>query len=202
MTETDKALKPCPFCGSEATLFTARISEDWMWAKVTCNQCAIETHEFEDAYAPVAEAIAAWNTRPSDARIHADDAGLVAGLEHIWHFPEPRTEAEARGHSKIAKQAAARLAVLSPLEAEVERLQLALADLAKATADVPAAEAEAATLRARVAELEDVTSELLFWVKGALNTKSWVWDADRRFAAESLVKRISAAAQPKEAGDA
>jgi Lar family restriction alleviation protein len=57
---TDEALKPCPFCGGEASPF-----EDYghssAW-EVGCfnGDCRVEPHVWEKTKA---EAIAAWNTR-------------------------------------------------------------------------------------------------------------------------------------------
>jgi Lar family restriction alleviation protein len=57
------ALAPCPFCGGEAKLLESRCAEDAMMAVVECSGCLAQTTVFEDAYAPTAEAIAAWNRR-------------------------------------------------------------------------------------------------------------------------------------------
>ena len=46
-------LKPCPFCGGEATI----MGDDYFWA--SCKYCCAETLGSED----VQEAIEAWNRR-------------------------------------------------------------------------------------------------------------------------------------------
>lgn len=59
-------LKPCPFCGSDATLNSERISEDSAVAFARCKKCCASTDYFEDAYAPTADAADAWNSRIGD----------------------------------------------------------------------------------------------------------------------------------------
>ena len=46
-------LKPCPFCGGEATIFP-----EGDYHEVTCNDCGVfvDGHTYEDA-------VSAWNTR-------------------------------------------------------------------------------------------------------------------------------------------
>lgn len=57
------ALKPCPFCGGVAEGHSQRASEDSEIAWVECTYCEARTCMFEDAYAPHAQAIDAWNRR-------------------------------------------------------------------------------------------------------------------------------------------
>lgn len=61
--QTQMGLKPCPFCGGKAKLCTGRAAEDAEFAQVICTSCRVQTDYFEDAYAPTADAIAAWNRR-------------------------------------------------------------------------------------------------------------------------------------------
>ena len=67
-------LKPCPFCGGEAEMFSRRCAEDAMEAWIQCSSCFSvtgSTQQYEDAFAPREQAIAAWNQRaqPSGDRI-------------------------------------------------------------------------------------------------------------------------------------
>lgn len=57
------ALKLCPFCGGTARLVSHRTGEDSMGAYVYCRACDAHSQHFDDAYAPVDEAAAAWNRR-------------------------------------------------------------------------------------------------------------------------------------------
>lgn len=59
---SDKLL-PCPFCGGTPKLRTHRSGEDSMEAYVECPTCEVRTTYYEDAYAPVDDAIGAWNRR-------------------------------------------------------------------------------------------------------------------------------------------
>lgn len=64
MTDVERvALEPCPFCGGKPIYHAHRIAEDAMAAFVSCSKCGCQTEYFEDAYAPRAQAITAWNTR-------------------------------------------------------------------------------------------------------------------------------------------
>jgi len=56
-------LLPCPFCGGEPKLRTHRSGEDSMEAYVECPTCEVRTTYYEDSYAPVADAVGAWNRR-------------------------------------------------------------------------------------------------------------------------------------------
>lgn len=79
----DVTLKPCPFCGEKANYQAHQIAEDAVVAFVHCVGCGVQTEHFEDAYAPRAQAIAAWNQR-ADAQVEPvaaqDVAALVSGL--------------------------------------------------------------------------------------------------------------------------
>lgn len=52
-------LKPCPFCGGEAALYTSENGEHGM---VFCEDCEVET----PMYKGVDNAISAWNRRITD----------------------------------------------------------------------------------------------------------------------------------------
>lgn len=70
-------LMPCPFCGGPGKLWIRRVAEDAMMAVVECEQCGASREPLEDAYAPTADAIEAWNFRtPSPST-----AALVEALE-------------------------------------------------------------------------------------------------------------------------
>lgn len=79
-------LKPCPFCGGEAKLFTYRLGEDSEGAHVECRGCYAKSADTEDAYADVATASAAWNARTDDARIAALEAENKALLDALKPF--------------------------------------------------------------------------------------------------------------------
>gem|GEM_PF-6005455 len=68
----DAKLEPCPFCGEPAKMQVSRVAEDAEMAVVECTGCLAATTVYEDAYAPVEQAIAAWNRR------HASPPGEVA----------------------------------------------------------------------------------------------------------------------------
>lgn len=59
-------LLPCPFCGGAPKLRTHRSGEDSMECYVECPTCEARTTYYEDAYAPTADAIDAWNRRTGD----------------------------------------------------------------------------------------------------------------------------------------
>lgn len=59
---TDK-LSPCPFCGGAPKLRVHRSGEDSEDCYVECPACEVRTTYYEDAYAPVDDAVAAWNRR-------------------------------------------------------------------------------------------------------------------------------------------
>jgi len=85
MTARDAiALKPCPFCGGKAKLCTGRAAEDAEFAQVICTDCRVQIDYFEDAYAPTADAVAAWNRRaaasphmPADGWVLVPEGGPV-----------------------------------------------------------------------------------------------------------------------------
>lgn len=56
-------LLPCPFCGGEPKARQYRVAEDAMGCTITCQSCFAASAEYEDAYAPIADAISAWNRR-------------------------------------------------------------------------------------------------------------------------------------------
>lgn len=65
----DEKLLPCPHCGGKAELHTNRIAEDVVQVFVMCSACLATTDNFEDTYAPTADAIAAWNRRASPSQV-------------------------------------------------------------------------------------------------------------------------------------
>lgn len=81
-------LKPCPFCCGEGKYISYRVAEDAMGCHVECTSCFAKTDVYEDAYAPHADAIAAWNRRPFGAadllaQAEARERELVEALKHI-----------------------------------------------------------------------------------------------------------------------
>lgn len=72
---TEKLL-PCPFCGGKAKVASYRTGEDTMGSHVYCTSCDARTTEYEDAYAPAADAIDGWNRRPS-AQTHFQGGWIV-----------------------------------------------------------------------------------------------------------------------------
>ena len=66
MSET---LKACPFCGGEAR-FNANMDDNY----IECRTCRAQSEWFDT----IREAIAAWNTRPTDT-----DEALEAALEVV-----------------------------------------------------------------------------------------------------------------------
>ena len=102
-------LKPCPFCGGEATI------EPKNWAGrdyigVFCNECLI----FQDGRSATdAEAITAWNTRTnsqdaliaelaSDAQFYMSQFGQGLEAHGIAYGPSQR-EADERLRATLAK---------------------------------------------------------------------------------------------------
>lgn len=68
---TDNIL-PCPFCGGAPKLRMHRTGEDSMEAYVECPKCEVRTTYYEDAYAPTADAIGAWNRRATPPQTNMD----------------------------------------------------------------------------------------------------------------------------------
>lgn len=110
MTALDPhGLLPCPHCSGKAELHTHQIAEDVVEAFVMCSACFATTDNFEDAYAPTGEAIAAWNRRSSPSQVAPANPAQV-------------TDADAIVANLYAAEAEnARLRAL-PLKDEVERV--------------------------------------------------------------------------------
>lgn len=95
-------LLPCPFCGGEPKARQYRVAEDAMGCTITCQSCFAASAEYEDAYAPKADAISAWNRRDfSPATIVS---GVVAEVCRQAAQPDPvvdflRTELEYYGRT-------------------------------------------------------------------------------------------------------
>ena len=68
---TAPELKPCPFCGGKAQIVSHRVLEDAKEAYVFCKSCGAHGEHYEDAYAPISDAIAAWNRRADLAAVPA-----------------------------------------------------------------------------------------------------------------------------------
>ena len=60
---SEEKLKPCPFCGGEAKLYSRAV--DWLLSEhvVRCKKC----HCMTDTYDTKVETIEAWNNRVVDA---------------------------------------------------------------------------------------------------------------------------------------
>jgi len=65
---TDKALKPCPFCGSDAHLCQ---SDDGRYYSVFCDNDRCGANVGEDFYMEKDELVSQWNTRPQSEEIRA-----------------------------------------------------------------------------------------------------------------------------------
>jgi len=117
MTDEQKELLPCPFCGSDEQVRTGAIWPEYTFARVGCWRCGVF---MEKAWTPE-EAIAAWNTRttpPSpdlrevehgytcDASRCLDDAFKAYQRVIVQHCVDP-TAAEVfaiRANSEARKQ--------------------------------------------------------------------------------------------------
>ena len=89
MTENKDALLPCPFCGAVATVCIGRASDDSALAFVTCGTCGVNGMNFKNSYAPVSEAIAAWNTRAKPPARDAMREALEKIAADFEDFPKP-----------------------------------------------------------------------------------------------------------------
>ena len=63
MIETDKVLKPCPFCGEEHINVERMDDSDECWLE--CSTCGIETRLYDNEET----AFAAWNRRANISNI-------------------------------------------------------------------------------------------------------------------------------------
>lgn len=87
MSEHTPSLKPCPFCGGEARLYSGE--DDFAVEHNGCDAC------FDAVFNDAASAITAWNTRASHAALKAaleDLYAMVQGeaprLLEDWHGTE------------------------------------------------------------------------------------------------------------------
>lgn len=96
MTNTSKEaveLLPCPFCGGEASVYTARTENYGYWSSTRAAGCrercasspAFDTQNFVQGKGMVevdadSLAIAAWNTRPTITPAHAAKVLLAEGI--------------------------------------------------------------------------------------------------------------------------
>lgn len=92
-------LKPCPFCGGEATLIEGYWSSgSWHWPDVVCNdrKCGASKQAIDHDFCKK-EAIASWNTRvqPDSALVEELRAALKVGERFLnkctsaWSCGEP-----------------------------------------------------------------------------------------------------------------
>lgn len=138
-------LKPCPFCGGRAVLYTSQVAEDAVVAFIVCESCGTETEKFEDTYAPKDDAVAAWNLRHNTAaekekeieRMRARMAGksipeiLAAYAAHMGAEIRDKIEAVAsKAIAQAVKDATAGTRGLSDYE-EKEIVEEAIAEAAQ-----------------------------------------------------------------------
>ena len=69
-------LKPCPFCGGEAS----KIHASGLFERVYCKDCFAQTGGL---HSDRAMAKKAWNTRPADAAIEELEAKLAKAVEAL-----------------------------------------------------------------------------------------------------------------------
>lgn len=76
-----KELKPCPFCGCTAEEIYE--SPDWGFEinYHHCDDCPVSGHN--DQYETAEEAVEAWNTRPIEDALRAENARLLEALKEI-----------------------------------------------------------------------------------------------------------------------
>lgn len=102
-------LKPCPFCGGEAHIGTVRYSrplDDVSWADDDapiigafyghCAKCAAgHRNTVAGGYRTETMAIAAWNTRSTEATLRAENELMMEALADLvsW-FPETKPVSE------------------------------------------------------------------------------------------------------------
>lgn len=96
MTDTAGiGLKPCPFCGGEAALKDYTEVDDIQWAFVECSRCYVALEGDSSAQS----AIAAWNTRASDATLSSQAAEIERLREALgkaeWALVEAAIPLEA-----------------------------------------------------------------------------------------------------------
>ena len=103
--KTDVLLQPCPFCGSKAEMFedSHHNKPDF---RVWCTECSCEMVE---VYFSEAEAIAAWNRRPTSGD------GLREALDQLpddilWYLDE-MDDPEARELANAVRRARSALAL-------------------------------------------------------------------------------------------
>ena len=104
---TAPKLKPCPFCGCKARLITHKTGEDSEEAYILCTYCNTQGEHFEDAYAPVYHAIAAWNTRTptlADALALPEVKALVEAASRLSHTVDSSFYPEDRGGYETLEQ--------------------------------------------------------------------------------------------------
>jgi hypothetical protein len=81
MSEKEKALRGCPFCGG-AAYHTGYMGQQGYVVYVACDECSNQTCETDEAY--LHQAIAAWNRR------HPDE-NLVRRVVEMAREMHPRT---------------------------------------------------------------------------------------------------------------
>ena len=64
-----KALKPCPFCGSDDIRIYENTYEEWEDFSIQCNECGLETFANTGTMPPrLEELIEKWNRRDKHGR--------------------------------------------------------------------------------------------------------------------------------------
>lgn len=137
-------LLPCPFCGGTPKLRTHRTGEDSEDAFVECPSCEVRTTYYEDAYAPTADAIAAWNRRaPSPTPQQTPIRWLVTNEVHggSTGWVVVQHEHDARNRAARMEQAGAINVAVVPLYASPPPPDVRIVFGLEAQGHIPAVEA-------------------------------------------------------------
>jgi Lar family restriction alleviation protein len=93
--DSREALKPCPFCGGEAKIFSYRTSEDSEGVHIECIKCGVRTDATDDAYADRLTAVSMWNTRALTASPGEQEPPPAAG----WDITDDMVERACKAYA-------------------------------------------------------------------------------------------------------